>query len=340
MKALVAVLALAFGSALGGALATGCTHSIPPVNVLHRRVDETHKATYNGLALRSGQLVLTESPDTTSYAFVLIPKKFRPFTHVAVVVVEGGEPWVYDITGEIKTLPLRSRMLDNVRGKMFRRRFFEYVAPNLYAEIYDPPAGADPDKLAAFVKAKYAEGVEFDGHFDFADHKTMFCTELVELAIRHAGGPAQELEESNPNPSIVESMKWLGVPPGVVLPAGRYAEPSRYVGALGQFPTRTAAWAYFEAKRELHRRFTADQRIGYMLSVDKQGRIDVRPEITAFTINASHLFDAEKVPPEPGDPRITEAVRKLAADTFGPFPVTPFPVTPEGGAESARTSAR
>lgn len=311
--------------ALTATLAFACTQSLPPVNVLDRRVDDTHKATYNGLALKTGQLVLTESPDTTSYAFVLIPKRFHPFTHVAVIVVENGEPFVYDITGSIKTIPIRSRMMDNVTGKMYRRPFFEYVAPNLYAEVYDPPPGADPEKVGAFVKQKYAEGVEFDGHFDFGDHTKMFCTELVELAIRHAGGAPSELEPSNPNPSIAASMEWLGVPPGVALPAGRYADPSRYVGALGQFPTRTSAWAYFEAKRELHRRFTTDQRIGFLLSVDNNGRIDVRPEITNFTIAASRLFNGDPNPPQPGDPRMRDAVQKLADASFGPFPPASAP---------------
>jgi hypothetical protein len=114
-------------------------------------------------------------------------------------------------------------------------------------------------------------------------------------------------------------MNWIGVPPGEGLPAGLFADPSRYVGALGQFPTRSSAWLYFEAKKELHRRFTMDQRLGYVLILDGNGRVDVRPEITAFTIKASHLFDNDPNPPEPGDPRMTAAVRKLAAEAFGPF---------------------
>jgi hypothetical protein len=98
-----------------------------------------------------------------------------------------------------------------------------------------------------------------------------------------------------------------------------FADPAGYVGALGQFPTRSSAWLYFEAKKELHRRFTMDQRLGFVLTLDGNGRVDVRPEITAFTIQASHLFDKEAPPPEPGDPRMTAAVRKLAAEAFGPF---------------------
>lgn len=298
----------------------GCSQSLPPVRVLGAKIDAKHTASYNGLPVRSGQLVLSESPDSTSFVFTLIPKRFHPFTHVAIISIEDGEPWVYDVAGEIKTFPLAKSPLDNIVGGIYRRRLFEYVAPNLYAEIYDPPEGADPEKIAAFARRKYAEKVDFDAYFDFADHSKLFCSEMVELAIREAGGPRTELEASNPNPSIVAGMTWLKVPPGVSLPAGIYADPKRYVGALGQFPTRTAAWSYFEAKHELHRRFTMDQRLGYLVAIDGNGRISVRPEISDFAIKASHLFDDDPKPPEPGDPRIEAAVRKLAADVFGPFP--------------------
>ncbi len=312
--ALVAALALA---------ASACTigHAMPTVNVVGKKIDEQHKPVGAfGLGLKSGQLVLSESPDTTSYLFPLIPKKFYPFTHVAILSVENGEPWVYDVTGEVKTFPLKKRLMDNVTGKMYRRQLYEYVAPNLYAEIYDPPEGADGEKIAAFARRKFAEGVEFDSYFDFHDHSKMFCTELVSLAVQDAGGPALVPEPSNPNPTIVEGMAWLGVPPGEALPAGRFADPKRFVAALGQFPTRTAAWSYFEAKHELHRRFTMDQRLGYMMQIDGNGRIEVRPEITGFVTRASQLFANDPNPPEPGDPRIEAAVHKLADETFGPFP--------------------
>jgi hypothetical protein len=301
--------------------AMGCagTQAMPPMNVLGKRVDPSHKATYNGLSIRSGQIVLTESPDATSYLFVLLPKDFYPFTHAAIISVEDGEPWVYDVTGEVKTFPLKKRLMDNVEGKMYRRKLFEYVAPNLYAEIYDPPPGADGEKIAAYAREKYKEGVEFDAYFDFRDHSRLFCTELVALAVESAGGAKVLPVPSNPNPSVIEGMTWIGVPPGAGMPAGMFADPAGYVGALGQFPTRSSAWLYFEAKKELHRRFTMDQRLGFVLTLDGNGRVDVRPEITAVTIQASHLFDKEAPPPEPGDPRMTAAVRKLAAEAFGPF---------------------
>ena len=133
-----AFVAVVCVTALGGC----ANQSLPPMNVLGKKVDAQHKPNYLGLPLKSGQLVLTESPDTTSYLFPLIPKKFYPFTHVAIVSVEDGEPYVYDVTGEVKTFPLRKRLMDNVTGKMYRRKLYEYVAPNLYAEIYDPASDA------------------------------------------------------------------------------------------------------------------------------------------------------------------------------------------------------
>ena len=209
----------------------GCvtTQPVAPVNVLGTRVDETHKATYNGLALHSGQIVLTESPDATSYMFVLLPKDFYPFTHAAIISIEDGEPWVYDVTGEVKTFPLKKKLMDNVKGKMYRRKLFEYIAPNLFAEIYEPPPGADGEKIAAYARQKYKDGVEFDAYFDFNDHTRLFCTELVALAVENAGGEPPKPVPSNPNPSVVDGMKWIGVPPGYGMPAGLFADPSRYV---------------------------------------------------------------------------------------------------------------
>lgn len=323
---------LLFASAACGVAACGGQHSVA-VSVLDAKKDAQHVPTYNGLAIKSGQFVLTESPDSTSFVFPLIVKKFYPFTHVAIISVEDGQPFVYDVTGSVKTFPVRSRLMDNVTGKMYRRPLFEYVAPNLYAEIYDPPPGADGEKIAAYARQKYKEGVEFDSYFDSHEHSKLFCSELAALAIEHAGGPPTPVEPSNPNPSIVEGMKWLGVPPGEALPVYRFASPDRYVGSLGQFTSRTQAWSYFEGKREVHRRFSADQRMGFIFSLDDYGRIGVREEISHFVASCAHMYDGVPNPPPPGDPRIERDCRKIADETFGPLPEattsTPSTSTPK-----------
>jgi hypothetical protein len=128
-----------------------------------------------------------------------------------------------------------------------------------------------------------------------------------------------QLVPTRDNPSLKMAMKWLDVPLDSALPAGLYKDDSRYVGAVGQFTSRTAAYSYFEAKREISRRFTKDQRLGFLFEMHSTGDISTRPEVDGFVDRATHLFDDTKELPPPGDPRITEAVRKLADVMLGPM---------------------
>ncbi len=314
----------------GATLLVGCVRPPPigPVRVLAKRADDPRPATFLGLPLRSGQLLVTESPDATSYAFMLFPEAFHPFTHIGVIAMEDGEPWVYDVTGGVKGLPLRERVLDNVRGTIFRRPLLEYVSYNLHGEVYDPPPGVDGERLAAWVRARYAAGdVEFDTRFDPVDHATLYCSELVALAIEASGGTAPPVGRSTNNPAIVRAMEWLGVPAGLAYPVSSFIAPERFVGALGPMRSRTAAWAYFEAKREIYRRFTVDQRLGAVLTLGEQGQLGVRQSIVDFAFDASHLFDDVAPEPPPGDPRVRAAVQALATKRFGPMPtMSPAPV--------------
>jgi hypothetical protein len=306
-------------AALLAAGVSGCSTAYLRTNVLDARVDERHAASYLGLPLKSGQLVLTEAPGATSFVIILIPARFYRFTHAAILSMENGQPFVYEISGRVARFPLHEKLLDNVRGEMHRRSLLEHVSLNLYAEIYDVPAGVSGEKVVEYAKQQFAAQTAFDPFFDYSDHKKLFCTELIELALEHGGMKPRLLDPVNDNESLRIAMRWLGVPMNTVLPAGAYADPDRYVGALGQFPTRTAADGYFEAKREVYRRFTNDQRLGYLFELDGWGQIDMRPEVHQFAIDASHLFDAVHDPPPPGDPRVAAAVRHLADERFGPL---------------------
>ncbi len=289
------------------------------LNVLDAKKMPPGTPTYLGLPLRTGQLVLTEAPGSYSFAFELIPEKFYPFTHVAIVSIEDGDAWVYDVSGEYKSTGLHSKLLANVHGGMRRTLFYQYVAPNLYAEVFEPPPGANPEKIAEFARAKFKQGVEFDAFFRYDEHEKLFCTELTQLAVMHAGGKPIPLVPTRDNPSLKQAMRWLDVPLETALPAGQFADESRYVGALGQFTSRTAAYSYFEAKREISRRFTKDQRLGFIFEIQSTGDLSTRPWVDGFMDRATHLFDADPNPPPPGDPRITDAVRKLADAMLGPM---------------------
>lgn len=302
-------------------LGMGCGTFTRPVDVLEVRRDATHRPSFVGLPLRSGQIILSESPEATSFAFALIPDRFYNFTHAGIVSMEDGEAWVYEASGELATVPLHSRLLDNVTGAVHRRPLFEYVSPNLYAEIFDPPDGVDGEKVAAFARQRFAEKTPFDPYFRWDEHKALFCTELVELALRAGGGAPREPGGVRFQPSLDLALDWLGVPRDQALPAGMYEDESRFVAALGQFPSRVNAHAFFAAKRELYRRFHhPDQRLGFIFTMKGSGEIHLRSEIADFVVNASHLFDAYSPAPDLHGPEIVAGVRAYADRTFGPSP--------------------
>ena len=306
---------------LAGALfALGCvTTQGGRVNFLESHPDATHPATYLGLPLRSGQIVITEAPGPYSFMFLLIPGKFYPFTHAAVLSVENGEPFVYDISGEYK-LGFHDRVMDGVEGGMRRQPFLQYVAANLYAEVIDPPAGVDGEKVAAFARAQVSKGTKFDAYFRFDEHEKLYCTELVQLALEAGGDKPRPLAPVNENPTVHAGMRWLGVPlDSAAIPAATFLDESRLMAALGRFPTRASAYAYFEAKRELYRRFQKDQRLGFLFDLQWTGDIAVHPEIEAFAYAAAARFADEKSAASYKDPCIATTVRKMARERFGAF---------------------
>lgn len=308
----------------GAFCALGCTTTTSMrVNFLESHVDAAHPATYFGMPLRSGQIVITEAPGSYSFMFLLIPAKFYPFTHAAVVSVENGEPFVYDISGEYK-LGFNDRVMDGVEGGMRRQPFLQYVSANLYAEVIDPPASIDGEKVAAFARAQVAKNTRFDAYFRFDEHEKLYCTELVQLALEAGGDKPRALAEVNDNASIRAGMKWLGVPPdSAAIPAAMFQDESRMVAALGRFRTRASAYAYFEAKHELYRRFQKDQRLGFLFDLQWTGDIVVHPEIEAFAYDAAALFAESKVPVSAHDPCIAAAVHKMAGERFGPSGLAP-----------------
>jgi hypothetical protein len=290
---------------------------------------------FEGMPLRSGQIVLSESPYSTSFMFSLIPAEYHYFTHAAILVIDRGEPWVYEMTGEISSFPLYERPLDNINGKVLRRRLMDYAGPNLYVEIVEPPPGTNAERIAEYAREVYRRDVPFDPYFRFDDHRSLYCTEFVELALRSGGAAPNSLGPASQQRSLAVAKRWLGVPMDEALPAAYFYDSRRTVAALGQFPYRAAAAAYFEAKREIYWRLQQpDQRLGFIFRLDTTN-IELRPEIERFAFNAARLFDRIEPKPAWGDPRIRAEVRRYADATFGPGPAAPSDQAPGAAVLSA-----
>ncbi len=313
--------ALALAVALGGGCAsTAAVHT----RVLH--VDEAARgegqgrATHFALPLASGQLVLSEAPGPHSLLFGLAPAAFHRFTHAAVVIVDEktGEPFVYDMSAEFKP-GFATTPADALHGGLRRTPFLEYVSLHLYAEVVEPPAGVDRAKVAARVAALWAEKPAFDPSWDYGDRSKLFCTELVAEALAAGGGAAPALEPLNENPSLRRVLSWFGVRGDRSLPAGAF-ERDRPVAVFSRWPSRGAAAGYFAAKRELHRRFTADQKIGNLMILDGVD-VRLRPEVEAFLERATRLGAGAAPAAEPPADELRARVEALAVELLGPFPV-------------------
>jgi len=298
----------------------GCaTQDIGRVNILDARIDKSNRPTYMGMPIRTGQLILSEAPGPYSFFFALVPQDFYRFTHAAVIVVEDGEPWVYDVSGRYKP-GIDDRPTDGIVGGLRKQKLMDYCRPNLYAEVYDPPAGVDGEKVAAWLRAKAETGVEFDAYFRHDEKERLYCTEFVDEALKAGGAKPVSLVPTTSNPSMRLTMDYLAVPPSTCLPAAAFSAPERYRAAIGIFGSRTAAQGYFEAKREVHRRFTRDQKLGNLF-INASGDILLREPIIDFARKAVHLFDGARR--APSDAAVALAVRELADATFGPCPPLP-----------------
>ena len=272
---------------------------------------------YQGMQLHTGQLVLTEPTDKMSLFYALLPDHYFMFTRAGVVSMEEGQPWVYEATPNQMPISMNPKSLDNIDGKVTRRKLMDYVAANLYVEVIEPPQGIDISRMIAFCQDQYTRQTPYDSHFRFADHSRLFSTEMVELALRAGGAKPTAPVPQSKQPSLEVTKNWLGLGDDP-LPAGLYYDPARMVLSMGQFKDRTAAYAYFEAKREIFRRFQAPtQRVGFVFQIKNDGVIEPRPEIDEFLTSASRLFEFIPEPPPWGDERIARAVRKYADETFG-----------------------
>lgn len=295
---------------------TGCAQTtLTRLHFIETQESEVRPGTYLGLPLKSGQVVLSEAQGPYSLLFSLGPEVPFDFTHAAILVMEDGEPFIYEMTGEYNGVGLEDRPTDGIEGMCRRVPLLEYCQGYLFVEIFDPPAGVDGEKVAAYAKARLGDETPFDVYLDYTDHERLFCTEFVQMALEAGGAPPIELPPVRQQPSLQRLLDWLGVDSDRCLPAGIFADPARSAAALGLLPTRTSATCYFEAKAELHRRFTDDQQLGNLFDMSGMADITTRPAVQLFQQHAAGLFRGAQQPPTREAMRT--AVQSLAEQLFG-----------------------
>ncbi len=264
--------------------------------------------------LRSGQLVVSEQGTAMSLLFALAAAKFAPFVHSGVVSVENGHAYVYEAVGKVRAI-LGDNPMDSIRGRIRRRKLTEYVERQKYVEIYEPPPGTDPEAIAAYARRAYADKVPFDAYFDSEDRSAFYCTEFLAAAIEASGGATVAQIPYRDNPSFHLVFSWLEIrAPGAYL-AGSFAVPERFVAAFSNGVTLRTARVHAAVNREIHRRFTSEQKLGNVFVWS--GRTpQLRPDVRAFRSASFDLFPDASSPPGQGE--ADRAVMSLAERMFGP----------------------
>ena len=125
------------------------------------------------------------------------------------------------------------------------------------------------------------------------------------------------------NRSMRVVLDWLRIRSPGAIQADTLVRGANLVARLSVERTATEIRAMAAAKRELHRRFTCNQRVGNVFRRTFDG-IDFRPGVRVFLDRAVALFHDRTVAPGPA--AADAAVRRLADELFGPLP--------EGGRDS------
>lgn len=306
-------LALALGLALAGCAAGPA----PRVLQVDGPPEGGGGAQPYGLPLRSGQVAVSLAGGPLSIFFSLYPETFAPYVHAGVVAVEDGRPYVYEMMGRMKPVFNRPPP-EATTGRVRRTPLARFVQAQRYVEVYDPPPGVDRARVAAFARAQYLRRTPFDAYFVSDDRSRLYCTELVAAALEAGGGGPYPVTPNRDNPSLRVVRGWLGIAAEGSIQAATLVAGSRRVATLSATGSLTDARVRAEVAREIHRRFTADQKLGNVFAWTGTG-LRFREPILAFRHRARHLFDGVARTPEPSE--AAAAVRDLAREMFGPIPV-------------------
>ena len=265
-------------------------------------VSETQDpATWRGLPIENGQIILNEHRGAASLFVSFTAGKFSQYVHAGVIVFDAGTPYVYESFGRLVPLPWR-RPNEHMGGGVRRVSLEAFLSRGGIVAIYAPGPEIDRESLVRFARERMREHKAFDGRYDADDADRYYCVEFVARALEAAGSAPIPATPVSRNPSMQVALGWLGIGTSGLLLADDLVARYRRVVLLSEHDSAAGISRYFGLKRELHRRFTADQRLGNVLYWRWQS-LRLRPSVDAYF--ESGLEDDR-------DPRV------LADAMFGP----------------------
>jgi hypothetical protein len=248
-------------------------------------------------------LIVNEHPNGGSLFLSLVAGRFAPYTHIGLVVAETEGTMVYESMGAILPLPWRKPSAW-VGGGVRRVSLESFLERGGITAIHALPAGTESGRVAQFARDRWRERRAFDAHYDPRDDAKYYCVEFVARALESGGAAPFVAAPTSRNRSIRVALDWLDITTPEMLLAGDLIVDAPRLALFSRRFTAAEVARYFELKREVHRRFTDDQRVGNVVEWRKQ-RLWMRPDVDRYFEEGLKLeVDA----------------RQLAVEILGPMP--------------------
>ena len=301
------------------ALLGGCATTLSPATFstwqIERQPDES-TVLFRGIPVRTGQIVASEQGSPQSIFLSLLVADNYPFVHTGILAVEDGVPMLYEANGKIQPALGGGPPTRHIGGGLRRVTLESFLTRQRFVAIYDPPAGADRQRIGRFARESLAAGLPFDSYFDREDPSKVYCSEFTALALAAGGVSARRPSLVNPNESVGIVLDWLEITTPDIIPAGAIIADGSRVALFSRLHTPAQIAAYFDVKAELHRRFTPDQKLGNILRFSTLGGLKFQPEVQSFM---RAVNDAAAGWDQLSPTAMEQRVRALAAERLGPF---------------------
>jgi hypothetical protein len=265
---------------------------------------------------RHGQVVASEQGSAQGLLLSLFAAEPHLYVHTGLVAHEGDEVVVYETQGQLRA-EIGGTPASRISGGVRRVAWNDFAKAQRFIAVFDPPPGVDADRAVAYARARL--GAPFDALFDARDDTRLYCTELTARALS-AGGWGPEPVAFSANPSLQVVISWMGIEAPELYSPASIVGPLTQVAIFSRYHSPRQLNAYFAAKLEIYRRFTADQRIGNVIDYSQFTGLRLRQPVQDFlaAVNAA----AATWPPaaDPADPELAQRVRALATLYLGTLP--------------------
>jgi len=265
------------------------------------------------VALSSGQIVLTDDSGTPMALVATISLlDFLPYTHAGFLVMENDEPFVYEMQTDVADMR-KFGTIDWLKGTMIRESLKDEISSHAIVSVFDLPPEADRGRLLAYIKKAYEQHVPFDPLFDATDHSRLYCSEFIAAGLEQANASSVQPAHFRDYTPFAAAFRLRNIPDTGVFAPGLFADPARHVATFSEDLSPAQITADFEIKRELHRRFTSDQRFGALFEIQGNSNIELRPAIQQFMSQAMLMARFAKT----SDPKqMEEMIHSFAASYF------------------------